>query len=130
MPEVTFVIGAVATGKSYFVEQMLQREPEMECLDVYDYQQRVYEKEGYGRVVPMGEQRRCLEKANALLLDDILENMGTGYDVIVENIKKRGLEAQLQRIMGEQEDEDRRRRIEETVKTRIKTVKEQKEGST
>ncbi len=41
MPEVTFVIGAVATGKSCFVEQMLQREPEMECLDVYGYQQRV-----------------------------------------------------------------------------------------
>ncbi len=143
MPEVTFVIGAVATGKSCFVERMLQREPEMECLDVYDYQRRVYAEEGYGRFVPMGEQFRCLAKANTLLLDDILENMEAGYDVIVEqtfynatrrvpfidairervpnafitvyvmcssdecweeNIKKRGLEDQSQRIMGEREN--------------------------
>ncbi len=91
----------------------------------------------------MGEQFRCLAKANALLLDDILENMEAGCHVIVEqtlykakrrvpyidairerfpnafitvyvmcpsderwkeNIKKRGMETQSQRIRGERED--------------------------
>lgn len=143
MPEVTFVIGAVATGKSCFIEQMLQREPQMERLDIYDYQQRVYEEEGYGRFVPFGERFRCLTRANALLLEDVLEKLEAGRNVIVEqtfykakrriayidairerfpdafitvyvmcpgderwreNIKKRDLEAQTQRIMGERED--------------------------
>lgn len=139
MPEVTFVIGPVATGKSHFIGQMLQRE-QLEWLDVYEYQQRVYQEEGYQNFVPFWDERHCLAKANALLLEDILENLDAGYDVIVEqtfykakrrivyidairerfpnafitvyvmrpgderweeNIKKRGLEKQTQRIMGE-----------------------------
>lgn len=83
MPEVTFVIGPVATGKSHFIGQLLQRE-QMEWLDVYKYQQRVYQEEGYPNFVPFWEERRCLAKANALLLEDILENLDAGYDVIVE----------------------------------------------
>lgn len=83
MPEVTFVIGPVATGKSHFIGQLLQRE-QMEWLDVYEYQQRVYQEEGYPNFVPFWEERRCLAKANALLLEDILENLDAGYDVIVE----------------------------------------------
>ncbi len=84
MTKVIFVIGPAAIGKSCFIEQMLQREPQMERLDVYGYQQRVYEEAGYGRFVPLGEQFRCLAKANALLLDDILEKLEAGCDVVVE----------------------------------------------
>ncbi len=219
MPELTFVIGAVATGKTCFAEQMLQRE-HMEYLDIYDYQQRVHHEEEYGKFVPLGEPFWYLAQANDLLLEDVLKKLEAGRDVILEqthykakrrimyidaikarfpdvsiavyvmcpsderwkeNIKKRELENQSQCIMEErdelefpnvsegfdaiyqvtddgvelrmdppkpelptqaraelaeeakqmrQEEEDRRRRIEETVKPRIKTVKEQKEGST
>jgi len=74
MPKVIFVIGVVATGKSCFAKQMLQRE-HMEYLDIYDYQQHACHEEEYGKFIPLVEPFCYLTRANALLIDDILENM-------------------------------------------------------
>ncbi len=46
MPKLTFVIGANATGKSYFIQQKYADNAEIDILDIYDYQQRVYDEEG------------------------------------------------------------------------------------
>ena len=83
MPKVTFVIGATATGKTYFIQHNYQ-EKEIDILNVYDYQQRVYEEEGFVDAIPVGEHFRCLMRANMLLLDDIVEKLTQGLDVIVE----------------------------------------------
>ncbi len=143
MTKVIFVIGLVAAGKSYFIDRLLQREPQMERLDVYSYQRLTFEEAGYERIAPLEELFQHLAKANAMLLDDILEKLEAGRDVVVEqtfykakrrityidairerfpdawiavyvlcpsderwreNIKKRGLEGDLQRIIEERDD--------------------------
>ena len=42
MQKLTFVIGANAAGKTYFIEHHLANE-KADVLDVYDYQQKVYD---------------------------------------------------------------------------------------
>ena len=83
MPKLIFVIGATATGKTYFIEQNY-RQTDVEILNVYDYQRRVYDEEGIGELVPFGMQFRCLMRANSMLLDDILEKLTQGRDIVVE----------------------------------------------
>lgn len=83
MPKLTFVIGAAGTGKTWFIDQKF-RQSDVDILNVYDYQQRVYDEAGLGDFIPMNAQFRCLMRANALLLEDILEKLAAGRNVVVE----------------------------------------------
>ena len=83
MRKLTFVIGATATGKTYFINQNY-RDKDVDILDVYDYQQRAYEEVGFGKSIPIGAEFRCLMKANNMLLDDIIEKLSQGRDLVVE----------------------------------------------
>lgn len=84
MKKLIFVIGATATGKTHFIEQNYGQK-DVEILNVYDYQQRVYKEEGIGDAIPFGMQFRCLMRANLMLLDDIVEKLSQGRDVVVEH---------------------------------------------
>ena len=84
MPKLTFVIGANATGKSFFI-QSKYKDKGMDLLNVYDYQQRTYEEAGVREYIPMETNFRCLMKANTLLLNDILERLKNGRDLVVEH---------------------------------------------
>lgn len=84
MPKLTFVMGATATGKSYFIQRNYT-DKEIDILNIYDYQQRVYDEEGVKNYIPYGLQFRCLMKANLLLLDDILVRLKKGRDIVVEH---------------------------------------------
>lgn len=84
MQNVTFVMGAVAAGKTYFIDTHYS-DKDVDILNVYDYQQRAY-KEAEGRDYTTLHEKdfRCLMKANNMLLADILERLGCGRDVVVE----------------------------------------------
>ena len=85
MRKLTFVIGAAAAGKSYFIEQNFKGK-NVEILDVFDYQQRAYDEAGYtGNSVPFGADFACLKKANDMLLEDIIEKLRLSRDVVVEH---------------------------------------------
>jgi len=77
-------MGGKATGKTYFIEQNYGQK-DIEIFNVYDYQQRVYDEEGIRDTIPFGMQFRCLMRANVLLLDDIVEKLSQGRDVVVEH---------------------------------------------
>lgn len=83
MPKLIFVIGANATGKTYFIQQHYA-DKDVDILDVYDYQQRVYDEAGVKDAIPFGEQFWCLKRANELLLADICERLSQGRDVVAE----------------------------------------------
>lgn len=83
MPKLIFVIGATASGKSYFIKQNYEHK-DVEILNVYDYQQHVYDEEGFGDSIPIVMHFRCLMRANELLLNDILEKLTKGRDIVVE----------------------------------------------
>lgn len=83
MQKLIFVIGATATGKTYFIDQNY-KDKDVDILNVYDYQQRAYDEAGFGESIPFGAQFRCLMKANNMLLDDIIEKLSQGRDVVVE----------------------------------------------
>lgn len=83
MQNLTFVIGANATGKTYFINTHYT-DKDVDILDVYDYQQRAYEEAGFGDRIPVGAEFRCLMKANSMLLADIIERLKQGRDVVVE----------------------------------------------
>lgn len=83
MQSLTFVIGAVATGKSFFINSCYANQ-DVEILDVYDYQQRAYDEAGFGDAIPFGATFKCLMKANNMLLEDIIERLKTGKNVVVE----------------------------------------------
>lgn len=83
MQKLVFVIGATAAGKTYFIDQNY-KDKDVDILNVYDYQQRAYDEAGYGESIPYGAQFRCLMRANRMLLDDIIEKLSHGRDVVVE----------------------------------------------
>lgn len=83
MPKLTLVIGANATGKTYFIENHYVGKG-ADILNIYDYQQRVYNEEGFKDGIPIGAQFRCLMRANELLLSDICERLLKGRDVVAE----------------------------------------------
>lgn len=83
MPKVIFVIGASATGKTYFIQQNFKQK-DVKILNVYDFQQQVYDEEGISDLISPKMHFRCLMKANALLLGEIVENLTQGWDVVVE----------------------------------------------
>lgn len=84
MPKLIFVIGANATGKTYFIRLRFSGKG-MTCFNIYDYQQRVYREEGVGEFVPMGAQFRYLMRANQMLLADVKEALTRDEDVVVEH---------------------------------------------
>lgn len=83
MQNLKFIIGATATGKSYFINSNYT-DQNVEILNVYDYQMRAYDEAGFGDVIPFGAQFQCLMKANNMLLEDIIERLKTGKNVVVE----------------------------------------------
>lgn len=83
MQKLIFVIGATATGKTYFIDQNY-RDKDVDILNVYDYQQRAYDEAGFGEWIPFGAEYRCLMKANNMLLDDIMEKLSQGRNLVVE----------------------------------------------
>lgn len=84
MSRLVFVIGATATGKSFFIEQNF-RDKDVEILNVYDYQRRAYDAAGFSKKIPIAAQLRCLTEANRKLLDDIIEKLLRGRDTVVEH---------------------------------------------
>lgn len=77
MNTVYFVIGAVAAGKTYFIEHNF-KDKDADFIDIYNYQQKIYDSR------ECGDEFKCLYKANNLLLDDILKSLQQGRDVVVE----------------------------------------------
>lgn len=82
--QVTFVIGANATGKSYFIRKHFS-DKDVECLNVYDYQEKAYKEAGVGDRFLNSENRKCLYNANLMLLNDIIALLQEGRSVVVEH---------------------------------------------
>ena len=83
MQKLTFVIGANAAGKTYFIEHHLASEKAV-VLNIYDYQQKVYDEHGNKELITFEEQFRCLKKANEKHLHDIINELKQGNNVIAE----------------------------------------------
>ena len=83
MPKVSFVIGVAASGKTHFINHFFA-DKDVDILNVYDYQQKAYEEAGLRDLIPIEVQFRCLMKANDRLLNDIIEKMKCGRNVVVE----------------------------------------------
>ena len=83
MQKLIFVMGAPATGKTYFIDKNY-RGKDVDILNVYDYQQRAYDEAGFGEFIPFGAEFRCIMKANNMLLDDIMEKLSQGRNLVVE----------------------------------------------
>lgn len=83
MQKVIFVMGATAAGKTHFINTHYF-DMDVDILNVYDYQQRVYDEAGFGGAIPFHAQFRCLMKANYMLLTDIIEKLQQGRNVVVE----------------------------------------------
>ena len=83
MSKVSFVIGAMASGKTHFIKQFFA-DKDVDVLNIFDYQQNAYKESGFGEMMPIGVQFRCLMKANDMLLNDIIEKLKCGRDVVVE----------------------------------------------
>lgn len=83
MQKLSFVIGAVASGKTYFINHHFAGE-DVEILNIYDYQQKAYDETGFGDVIPFSAQFRCLKKANDMHLHDIIGILKQGRDVVAE----------------------------------------------
>lgn len=85
MPKVSFVIGATASGKTYYIDHNFAGR-DVVILNIYDYQQKAYEESGFKHMdmMPMPVQFRCLMKANDDLLNDIIERLKQGNDVVAE----------------------------------------------
>ena len=85
MQKLVFVIGATATGKTYFIDQHYKGK-ELDISNAYDYQQRAYDDVRVGNSIPFSAEFRCLMKANNMLLEDVIEKLSQGRDVVVEQI--------------------------------------------
>lgn len=83
MQKLVFVIGATATGKTCFIDKHYKGK-DVDVLNVYDYQQRAYDDVRVGKFIPFGAEFKCLMKANNMLLEDIIEKLSLGRDVVVE----------------------------------------------
>lgn len=81
--KVSFVIGANATGKTYFINRKFAGQG-MEVLNIYDFQQKAYDEAGFGKMIPLGAEYRCLLRANEMHLNAIIEVLQQGRDVVVE----------------------------------------------
>ena len=76
MSSITFVIGATASGKSFYINEMFSQE-DVDILNAYD-------EAGYEDAIPISVQKKCVMKANSMLLEDILRDVKAGKKVVVE----------------------------------------------
>lgn len=83
MRNLKIVMGAIATGKSFFIHSNYGGQ-DIDILDVYHYQQRAYDEAGFGDSIPLNDQISCLRRANNWLLEDTIEKLKSGKDVVVE----------------------------------------------
>ena len=84
MPKLIFVMGATATGKTHFIKTQFSGS-DYEILNVYDYQNRLYDEAGVKDTVSFSLQKRILWHANKLIQEDIFEKLSKGQDVVVEH---------------------------------------------
>jgi len=82
--KVSFVIGTNASGKTYFIKKHFS-DKDVECLNVYDYQEKAYQEAGIGGRFLSSESRNCLYNANLMLLSDIIKLLQQGRSVVVEH---------------------------------------------
>ncbi len=84
MQTISFVMGATASGKTYFIQQHYAGK-DIDVLNIYDYQQKAYDEAGFGEKIPFGAaQFRCLKKAQDMHLRAIVEKLRQGRDVVAE----------------------------------------------
>lgn len=83
MSMVTFVIGATASGKSYFIDKNYS-DKDVVILNAYDYQQIADKDKSLDKYGSFRRDFRSTMKANQMLLDDILKEINAGRDVVVE----------------------------------------------
>ncbi len=83
MQKVIFVIGANATGKTYYINQQFANQ-DVDILNIYDYQQKAYDEVCFGKMIPLGAEYRCLKRANEMHLHDIIEALQNGHNVVAE----------------------------------------------
>ena len=81
---VSFVIGANATGKSYFIQKHFS-DKDIEYLNIYDYQESAYKDAGIDCRFHSSKYQNCLYDANLTLLTDIIEFLQKGRSVVVEH---------------------------------------------
>ncbi|MBQ8040970.1 MAG: AAA family ATPase [Lachnospiraceae bacterium] len=82
--KLTIVMGATASGKTHFIQDKFSTQTEVDILNVYDYQQRAYDEAGCKEFISFDERIRCLYAANSKLLENIIEKLLSGRDVVVE----------------------------------------------
>ena len=83
MQKLSFVIGATATGKTYFIDHHFADDKPV-VLNIYDYQQKAYDEAGFKDAIPFGAQFRCLKNANDMHLNAIIEALKQGHNVVAE----------------------------------------------
>ncbi len=83
MVTVSFVIGANASGKTYFINKHFA-DKDVDIHNIYDYQQKAYDEAGLAAEISRSAQFRCLLKAQEMHLDAIIESVNVGRDVVVE----------------------------------------------
>ncbi len=83
MQKLSFVIGATATGKTYFIDHHFAGE-NVTVLNIYDYQQMAYEEAGFKDSIPYRAKFRCLKKANDMHLKAIIDELKQGHNVVAE----------------------------------------------
>lgn len=81
---VTLVIGATASGKTTFIQNNFSNKTNTVILNVYDYQQAAYKEAGFSNNIPLGQEYKCLYRANENLLVDIIKALQEGKNVVVE----------------------------------------------
>lgn len=83
MQKLTFVIGAPATGKTHFINQNYANK-DVDVLDIYDYQQKAYDRLDLEQCSLLEKKFRCLLRANEMQLQDIIEKLKQGRNVVAE----------------------------------------------
>lgn len=84
MTKLIFVIGATATGKTHFINEHFSN-GEYELLNVFDYQNRVYDEAGLKKFTTFSIQQTLLMRANLMILDDMIKLLSEGKSVVVEH---------------------------------------------
>ena len=84
MAKVIFVIGATATGKTHFINKHFASE-DYEILNLYDYQNRLYSEALKDKYAQEFNRYNILFKANMMILEDILDKLSSGKNLVVEH---------------------------------------------
>ena len=86
MKKLTFVMGGTATGKSHYIKEHLAGVQDAALLDIYTYQQQVYDEAGIGEgaFLSFDERFQCLKHANEMHVNEIIKCLQAGKDVVAE----------------------------------------------